>query len=204
MRRFTYAWVAVLAATALAGCTAAPPDRAETPGHSLSPIPTRSAEPAPGEKPLVIGATGDIGVRAFDLGTYISTADSGFADPATGEDAFPRGSRVAVFRVAIDGFVPFGQPDITDLTVSGTHWDGHTELAVLDAAEGPSFAGQAGIPWGIEDALGSSKPWLLENYKLVNFAVAYFVPDGASILNLVIDPPTQPGPLTLRVPFQGE
>ncbi|OII39291.1 hypothetical protein [Plantibacter sp. MMLR14_011] len=149
-------------------------------------------------------ATSDLGVAVYELGSYVSTQDSGLLRQPGGTERFPTGSFVTVIQVSLDGFVPFGELDLSGLTVRETSWVGLGDTAELDANEGPDFAADAGVPWGPAGAQGRGRNWSLPNHLSTSFALAYYVPFGVSTLDLVVDVPSQRDPLTLSVPVHAE
>lgn len=101
---------------------------------------------APDQEPVARAATSDLGVAVYELGSYVTTQDSGRLRQPGGTDRFPAGSFVVVIQVALDGFIPFGELDPSGLTVRETSWAGLGDTAELDTNEGPDFAADAGVP----------------------------------------------------------
>lgn len=188
-------------ALALTGCVNTNAGSVST-GSPTSPA--TSAAPRPDREPIARAATADLGVAVSELGSYVTSKDSGLLRQPGGTDRFPAGSFVTVIQVSLDGFVPFGELDLTGLTVRETTWAGLGDAAELDTTEGPDFAANAGVPWGPTGVQGRGRNWSLPNHLSADFALAYYVPFGVSSLNLVVDVPSQHDPLTLSVPLHTE
>lgn len=201
MRRPLLVGLLAVGAITLTGCvdadTAPQSTASSTDRTDLSPA-------APDQEPVARAATSDLGVAVYELGSYVTTQDSGLLRQPGGTDRFPTGSFVIAIQVSLDGFVPFGELDLSGLTVRETSWAGLGDTAELDSAEGPDFAADAGVPWGPAGAQGRGRDWSLPNHLSTSFALAYYVPFGVSTLDLVVDVPSQRDPLTLSVPVQAE
>lgn len=192
---------ALACALALTGCVATP-DSTPEPAQTRTPIPTTSPTAEPAEKLLDTAATKDISVAAYTVGGYITVADSGFTRDGGTSDAFPAGTWVAVFRLNLTGHVLFGEADVTGLSYTSSSWD-DGEQPVFDDKAGAHQAEALGIPYGAAAALDTT-PWVLQNNTPVTYAIAVYVPAGASTLTLTVDIPSQRVPLKLRLPVGGE
>jgi len=204
-RKVAVAGVALAAVLLLGGCvpsTAAGPDT----GFTRTPVPLPPVPTAdPGSDTWVDrGASFDVTASVAVIGSYVSTVDSGYSFRGQNTDAFPAGSRVIVVKIRLDGFVPFGQADVTGLNLDATKFDGRPELAVLDTNEGASFASDNQTAWLPEGIFGDSgKPWLLGNHAPVEFAAAWYVPAGVTDLEIRLGIPAAADfPIPLRVPVQ--
>jgi hypothetical protein len=199
MKRLAIAAAVVALAASLTGCTPAP---APPPSSSATktPIPTPTASPKP-TKPVDISSTADIGAMAYDMGVYITSVPSGDAAPGAAGDAFPVHSRVQMVRISLEGSVPFGKADVSGLSVTNSAWEGQLDLAVQDEHESPAHAARLGLPWNASGAFGDGTTWSLDAGKPVNFLLGFYVPAGATVLNVLIDIPSQAAALKLRVPL---
>jgi len=206
MRLIALSAVALVCAIALTGCAqhAAPTHTgAVAPSHSRTPIPSMPATPSVDEKIIDTAATSDVGVAAYSLGGFTTTADSGFAHDASAADAFPKGTWVAMFRLSITGDQLFGKADLTGLNYTGSAWDAATDQAVFDDKAGALQAKKFGLPYGAAAAFGDT-PWEVENGKTFTYAIAVYMPAGASELTLQLNIPSQSVPMKLRLPVGGE
>ncbi len=201
MRRPLLVGLLAIGAITLTGCV----DAGAAPQSTASSTDRTDLSPdAPDLEPVARAATSDLGVAVYELGSYVTTQGSGLLRQPGGTDRFPSGSFVIVIQVSLDGFVPFGELDLTGLTVRETSWAGLGDAAELDTNEGPDFAADAGVPWGPAGAQGRGRDWSLPNHLSTSFALAYYVPFGVSTLDLVVDVPSQRDPLTLSVPVHAE
>lgn len=198
--------VAIATLISLTGCTSPPPEPRNSFEPSTAPlttVPTAAPAPTAAETYADLSATSDVLSMLFDFGGYLSTADSGYAYPGETADAFPRGTHVVAVRITLMGRDPAGPVDVSGLSFAASNWEGRPDLAVLDQVEGPAFAESAGLPWGVGGALGA-EPWLLPTDQKYSFLLAFFKPELATSLNVVIDIPSQTAPLTLHLPLGGE
>ncbi|MBF4514063.1 hypothetical protein ITJ66_16380 [Plantibacter sp. VKM Ac-2885] len=201
MRRPLLVGLLAVGAITLTGCVdadTAPQSTASSTGR------TDGSPAAPDREPVARAATSDLGIAVYELGSYVTTQDSGLLRQPGGTDRFPAGSFVIVIQVSLDGFVPFGELDLSGLTVRETSWAGLGDTAELDTNEGPDFAADKGVPWGPAGAQGRGRDWSLPNHLSTSFSLAYYVPFGVSALDLVVDVPSQRAPLTLSVPIHAE
>ena len=195
---------AALIALTVAGCSTDPSALDPSSATPLNTVPLPSALPTVAEKKIDTAATLDLLVDAYDFGSYISSIDSGYAHAGQTAEAFPRGSRVMVIRLALDGFVPFGEVDVSGVSLANSRWEDSPELAVVDSNEGPKFARDAGVPWLPAGAFDDTSLWTLPNHKIVNFVVAFYVPPAGYVLDLQLDVPSQKVPLILHIPLVGD
>jgi hypothetical protein len=193
-----------VAALMLAGCSAIDSHQVPDESSPLTPIPIPTVVATQVDHKVDTTATLDLLVDAYDVGGFRSATDSGYVVQGQTNDAFPRGTRVVAVRLVLDGFVPFGQTDVTGTSLANSHWDGLPDLAVIDVKEGPAFATKAGVPWMPVNAFAGSSSWLLDNHKQVDFEVAFYVPPSGYLLDLQLDVPSQSVPLTLHIPVASD
>lgn len=199
-----------LGALLLTGCASSPPAD-DSDGKSLDPIETiqPSETAADSGEMLDAAAISHVVIKVYGVVTYKAKEGCGCTSETMplpeGEEAFKRGNEVRMYRVVLTGqWAPGDEAgdtvqDVTGMSVKA-HFQGQEEYAVLDENEGPHRAQAHGLPWLPEGLFGDGD-WGIENDVPTSFAVAYYVPEGETHLDLSVDFPTFEHTMQLEIPL---
>lgn len=199
------ALAALLSCLALTGCAAASaaPARPQSAATASPASPGRSTQPK--VAPAASAIVSSIWVDAYPGSTFTSTHGCGCTLPGAKQELFPAGTPVLLVKVTLTGMWTPAQhrattQDVRGTTLTGTKFDGRPEQAVLDTADGPSYAAQAGLPW-LPAGLFSGHHWTITNGHGRSFAAAWYLPPGVDQLLLTVDIPAEGQPTALTVPL---
>lgn len=201
------ALAALLSCLALVGCASALPSRPQAAATAPAATPRPTAQPQ--ATPLVSGIVDNIWVDVYPGTTFTSQSGCGCNLPGSKSVLFPAGTRVLLLKITLTGMWTPNQgnaksQDVTGTTVAGTKFDGRPELAVLDSADGPAAAAQAGLPWLPTGLFAGHKDWTIPNQRSRSFAAAWYLPSGVDQLELTVNVPEESQPNVLTVPLTAQ
>ena len=194
---------------ALAGCVASAhaQDEASKPLVTIDPI-------GPSPTPLTVApaATGIVDTVLVDVYpgvTFKSTRGCGCTVPGSKQEMFPAGTPAVLVKITLTGKWKPSQgsettQDVSGLNLGDTKFDGRPERAVLDTADGPDAAADAGLPWLPDGLFAGHRDWTIPNDRSRSFAAVWYLPPGVDRLLLTVDIPSEGMPNDLIVPLPAD
>lgn len=207
MVRKLIAIAALVPSLALAGCAAGAAAPQAQPEHPLATAASRPATEAPthGPAPAAQGIVDTVLVDVYPGEVITATHGCGCTVPGGTAEQFPAGSPAILVKIALTGYWDLGQTvdyqNVTGTTVDGTKFDGRPDLAVLDTADGPAAAKNAGLPWLPAGLFAGKRAWHLRNGHPRAFAAVWYLPPGVDRLLLTVDVPSEAFANELTVPL---
>ncbi len=206
MNKKLIAVAALLPCLALVGCVGQTPARNPS-FTTLAPAkPTPASTSAHDAMPAASGIVSSVWVDVYPGTTVKAKHGCRCTLPNSPFELFPVGTPVLLLKVTLTGkWIPSQGnqdfQDVTGTTLKGTQFDGRSEPAVLDTADGPAATKAAGLPWLPSGLFHGQATWTIPNEKSRSFAAAYYVPAGVDQLELTVNIPSEGKANILTVPL---